>query len=298
MNLQILYADTLFLSNLVMNLLALSLTGRVMHIKYKRRRVFFASALGGIYSVLAVILSFPGALHITVGVLLSLLLVLIAFGNEGGGFGFFLRTFLLFYFSSILLGGGIDALFSVLEGAFGTRTDFLLRPADAVLIIGFLMYFLLRGITGLLGGGLPHSVNARVVYGERSVTLPLLVDSGCTLKDPITGRGAILVSADALRTVLPKEVLCAARETGIRIPKDPSLAARCRLLPMRGVGEERLLLAFRPNEVILSTDGASLDVWVALYTGGGTSFGGCRGLLPSALLYGRTKEKKIGEVKR
>ena len=67
---------------------------------------------------------------------------------------------------------------------------------------------------------------------------------------------------------------------------------------MRGVGEERLLLAFRPNEVILSTDGASLDVWVALYTGSGTSFGGCRGLLPSALLYGRTKEKKIGEVKR
>lgn len=298
MDLQILYADTLFLSNFIMNLLSLSLTGTVMHIKYKKRRLCFSAALGGIYSVLAVVLSFPGALHIAVGILLSALLTGIAFGNESGGIGFFLRTFLLFYFSSVLLGGGIDALFSVLEDAFGMRTDLLLRPADAVLIVGFSVYFALRGITGLLSTALPHSVNVRVIYGERSVTVPLLVDSGCSLKDPISGRGAILVSADALRSILPPEILRAAREKGITIPNDPSLAARCRLLPMRGVGDKKLLLAFRPHGVFLLTDGGSLDVWVALYHGKEASFGGCRGLLPSGLLYGRVNGKKIGDVKR
>ena len=70
MDLQILYADTLFLSNFVMNLLALSLSGGVMHLKYKRRRVLFASMLGGIYATLAVVLVFPGALHILAGILL------------------------------------------------------------------------------------------------------------------------------------------------------------------------------------------------------------------------------------
>lgn len=295
MNVQILYADTLFLSNFVMNFLALSLTGGVMHIKYKKGRLLLSSLLGGIYAVLAVIFAFPGGLHITVGILLSALLVLIAFGSTGGGAGLYLRAFALFYFSSVLLGGGVEALFSLLEEALGMRTDAFLRPADAILIIGFLAYFVLRGISKFLGGGLPHSVEVRITYGERSVSLPLLVDSGCSLSDPISGKGAILVSSSALRTVLPSAVIAAAEGKRITMPKEHSHAGRCRLLPMKSVGGERLLLAFRPDRVTLLADGGSFDVWVALWTEKGIPFGGCHGLLPASLLYARegrkTKEK-------
>lgn len=287
MRLQILYADTLFLSNLVMNVLALSLTGRVTHIKYRKGRLFLASFLGGIYAVLAVILAFPGALHIVVGILLSSLLVMIAFGGAVGKRLYF-RAFLLFYFSSVLLGGGIEAFFALLEGALGAQTATVFRPADAVLVIGFLSYFLLRAVTRFLEGGeLPHSVNVCVTYGEKSVTLPLLTDSGCRLRDPLSGKEAILVSASALRSVLPSEVWSSLNSKRASMPKTHAIAARCRLLPMVGVGGEQLLLAFRPDRVTLVQDGGTLDVWVALYTGDAARFGGCRGLLPSSLLYGR-----------
>ena len=287
MNIQVLYADTLFLSNFVMNFLALSLAGRVMHISTKKSRLLLSSFLGGIYAVIAVIFSFPGALHVVVGVLLSALLVLIAFG-KGGRLALFLRTFALFYFSSILLGGGIEALFSLLEEAFGMRTTVLFRPADAVLVLGFLSYFILRFISRFLsGGGLPHSTSVSITYGGRSISLPLLVDSGCLLCDPVTGKGAILVSVSALKTVLPKEVIASAEGTRVAMPQTLSLARRSRLLPMRGAGGERLLLAFRPDEVRLISDGALLDVWVALYRDDAVRFGGCRGLLPASLLYGR-----------
>lgn len=297
MNLQVLYADTLFLSNFVMNLLALSLTGTVMHIKYKKGKLLLASSLGGVYAVLAVILGFPGALHITVGILLSALLILIAFGGAGGK-KLFLRSFALFYFSSVLLGGGIEALFSLLESAFGMRSHGVFRPADVVLVIGFLSYFLLRVVSRFLdGGGLPNSVNVRIAYEERSVTLPLLTDSGCRLTDPISGKGAILVCASALRGVLPAELLSSAEGKRIAMPKKHSLASKCRLLPMVSVGGEQLLLAFRPDAVTLVQDGGTLDVWVALYTGDAARFGGCRGLLPSSLLYARggmlKKEKGV-----
>ena len=293
MSIQILYADTLFLSNLMMNYLALRLTGAVMHLCVTGGRLFVSSLLGGVYAVLAVLLSFHPVLHIIAGGCLSCLLLLIAFGRQGGGALFF-RSLALFYFSSVLLGGGIEALFSLLEGLFGTRTDVTLRTADIVLLFGFSVYFLMRWITRLLSGGtLPNSVNVSIHYKDRCVTLPLLVDSGCRLSDPITGKSAILVCASALHTVLPSEVLGAAERRGVSIPTDPSVVGRCRLLPMKGAGGERLLLAFRADEVRLLSDGGTLDAWIALYTSDITRFGGCRGLCPATLLYGRNMKVHI-----
>lgn len=298
---QILYIDTLFLSNFVMNFLALSLTGWITHVKCKKGRIFLSAFLGGVYAALAVLCAFPGILHVTAGLLLSALLVLIAFG-KGGHVGLFLRSFAVFYFSSILLGGGIEMLFSLLEESFGVRTSFILRPADAVLVLGFTVYFTLRFLTRFLSaGGLPRSVNVSISHGGRSVSLPLLVDSGCFLSDPITGKGALLVSLSALRMVLPHEVIRAAEGQNVQMPASFSLARRSRLLPMRGAGGERLLLAFRPDEVRLLSDGATLDVWVALYTSENARFGGCRGLLPASLLYARDNgsfEKKHTKTKK
>lgn len=292
MDLQVLYADTLFLSNCMMNWLALSLTGAVMHVKIKKGKLLLSSLLGGAYALIAVLLAFPGALHIAASFLLSAVLVLIAFGEAGKRLGLFLRAFALFYFSSVLLGGGIEALFALMEGAFGTRTDLILRPADLTLVLGFLSYFILRALSRFLSGGaLPHSVSVRIVYGDRSVTLPLLVDSGCHLSDPMTGRGAILVSHQALQNVLPRDILRSAQDKRITMPNEHWLARRCRLLPMVGAGGERLLLAFRPDEVRLISDGGTLDVWVALYTADTARFDGCFGLFPASFLYGRSGEK-------
>lgn len=298
---QVLYIDTLFLSNFVMNFLALSLTGWITHVACKKSRLFLSAFLGGVYAALAVLCSFPGALHVTVGLLLSALLVLIAFGKSRH-LGLFLRTFAVFYFSSLLLGGGIEALFSLLEESLGMRSNFIFRPADAVLALGFAVYFILRFLTRFLSaGGLPRSVNVSISHGGRSVSLPLLVDSGCFLSDPVTGKGALLVSLSALRTVLPREVIEAAEGRNVRMPESFSLARRSRLLPMKGAGGERLLLAFRPDEVRLLSDGATLDVWVALYTADSARFGGCRGLLPASLLYARDGggfEKKHMKTKK
>ena len=128
MEVQVLYADTLFLSNFMMNFLALSLTGSVMHVKHKTGRLVLSSIIGGVYALVAVLFSFSGGFHVVCSFLLSALLVLITFGEGGGGVWLFFRTFALFYLSTVLLGGGIEALFALMEGAFGMRTD-VVSPA-------------------------------------------------------------------------------------------------------------------------------------------------------------------------
>lgn len=295
MKMQVLYADTLFLSNFVLNLLALSLAGAVMHLPVRRSRLFLAAALGGAYAVAAILFSMPGSLHVLISILISALLVLVTYGKSGR-LSLFFRTLALFYFSSLLLGGAIDALFALVEKTLGAQVRSPFRSADAVLALGFLAYLFLRFLSRLLGGGeLPHSVSVRIEQDGRSVTLPLLVDSGCSLHDPLTGKGAILVSVSALRSVLPHDVLSSAERAAVSMPQERRSALRCRLLPMQGAGGEKLLLAFRPDEVSLLSDGRKLDVWVALYTSDSTRFGGCRGLLPAAFLYGRGTANGTGK---
>ena len=291
----VLYLDTLFLANFMMNLLALSLTGALLHLPYARRRALLAAALGGVYACVAVLFAFPPLLHIAVGVLLSALLLLITFGS-GGGAVLFLRTYALFYFSSVLLGGGIEALFSVLESAFGTDGGGVVRPADAVLCLGFVAYLLLSLALRLFdGGGVPRYVPVRISYEGKSVTLSLLVDSGCLLSDPITGKRAIVVSRDALRGVFPEAFLSIGKGGRVELPRDGKYTGRCRLIPASGAMGCALMLAVRADALVLLTDGAPLDALVAISTKG-TRFGGAQGLLPLALLCGRgkTNQKKGG----
>ena len=103
----------------------------------------------------------------------------------------------------------------------------------------------------------------------------------------------------AVRNVFPREVLAEAEKKNLSLPREHRIAGRCRLFPVLGVGGERLLLAFRPDEITLLTDGGSLDAWVVLYTGRVGRFDGCRGLLPASLLYGRAANLgKVGSKRK
>lgn len=292
MYVQVLYVDTLFLSNFVMNMLALFLTGGLLRLPRRRLRFFLASLLGGVYATVAVVFSFPALLHIPFSLLLSVFLVLIAFPTVRGFFPL-IRNFLLFYLSSILLGGAIDALFSFLSDRLSGQTPRLPSSSDVILLLGFLSYFLIRFLLRLLDGGqTPHSVSVRISFAEKKVTVPLLVDSGCLLSDPLTGKNAVIVSLSALRSLLPQELVGCAKEGMVSMPCSHALAGRCRLLPVEGVSGRRLMLAFRPDSVELLEDGEPLDVLVALYTGNAKRFGGCHGLLPSSVLFARGISKK------
>lgn len=287
----VLYLDTLFLSNFMMNLLALSLTGALLHLPYPRRRALLAAALGGVYACVAVLFAFPSLLHIAVGVILSALLLLITFGGSGGRL-LFLRTYALFYFASVLLGGGIEALFSVMEEAFGGGGGGRVRPADAVLCLGFLAYLLLSLALRLFdGGGVPRYTPVRITYEGKSVTLSLLVDSGCLLSDPITGKRAIVVSRDALRGIFPEPFLSIGKGGRVEIPRESKYAGRCRLIPASGMVGTALMLAVRADAVILLADGAPLDALVAI-SPKTARFGGAQGLLPLSLLRGRGKKEQ------
>lgn len=101
------------------------------------------------------------------------------------------------------------------------------------------------------GVGARRYVPLQIRYGEREVRLTALVDSGNTLRDPITGEGVLVISAAAAEalTGLTRQQLGSPLNTLAAQP-----VAGLRLIPYRAVGQAGgMLLAMRFSQVTVGT---------------------------------------------
>ncbi len=291
MELRVLYIDTLFFVNFALDLLSLCLVGLFLHMERRLWRILIASAVGALYASTAVVFAFSPLLHLLCSVGIACLLVRISFRNFGNA-GRFLGALILFYLSSFLLGGIIEALFSLLRTLLNPRTDSSLRTADFVLLFGFLAFGCLYAASRFFGGiAVKKTVSIRASLEGKSVTFPVLVDSGCLLFDPISGKPALLVRLEVLSGILPSEIIASARSKTAYMPRTPQHARRCRLIPAEALGERRLFLSVRVDEIALLPEKKGkekeryLDAYIALFPIERNHFGGCEGLLPSSLMF-------------
>ena len=128
-----------------------------------------------------------------------------------------------------------------------------------------------------------------VRLGQRSVSFDALLDSGNLLTDPLSGRRVIVVSFDAVRALLPRElVLMLGQSTPDPSALPPSIARRIRLIPVHTLGEVRLLLGLLPDAITVcdgegARRGTRVDAIVAIDTGKAGSYGGCDAVMPTGL---------------
>ena len=251
----VVYVDSVFVLNALMDYLLLLCTGRLAGVPLRRRRYALGAVLGGAYAV-AVFLpgcGFLGLLPVKIaaGVVLSV----IAFGGEQR----LLRlTLLLFAVScamagcvlglGLLVGSGVP----VVRGVFYTDVSarvLLIAAAAAYLVLT--VVFRAAARHGL-GGEL---VAVRVCLQGRAAALTALLDTGSALRDPATGAAVLVVSPEALDSALPRQVRQLLTPELLRFPPDlleplertaPEL--RWHLVPYRAVGVPGgLLLAVRSD---------------------------------------------------
>ena len=104
----------------------------------------------------------------------------------------------------------------------------------------------------------PGISRVTVSWGERTLSVNALYDTGNTLRDPISGRKVMILGADAANQLLGLDVkaLSDPMQTLLARPQD-----RLRLIPYHSVGGRGLLLAIRPDRV--EVDGNRVDTMVA-----------------------------------
>ena len=252
----VIYVDTLFLLNTMVDYLLLLASARLAGEPLARLRFALGAVLGGLYAV-AIFLPGMGFLArpLCRGAA-AVLMVLLAFWRSRR----LLRQVLIFLALACAFGGGVLAV-ELLGGqrlALGGGVLYSGMDLKIVLLSAAGCYGLLtlvfRGI-GQHGGPSGELTRVRLTLGERQVELTGLVDTGNTLTDPATGRPVLVAEADSLEELLPPGLRPGPAE--LRDPagvlerlEDGPWRLRFRLLPYRAVGVERgLLLALRMDRV-------------------------------------------------
>lgn len=278
----VIYVDTLFLLNVLVDYLLLLCAARLAGEPLKRLRFALGAVLGGGYAV-AIFLPGLGFLERPACRLAAaVLMVLAAFwGSRRLG-----RQVLIFFALSCAFAGGVLALsmlggqgLSLNRGVIYSGMDLkivLLSAAGCYAVLSLLLQKAVRhtSFTGELKA-------VRLELEDRTVELTALTDTGNTLTDPVTGQGVMVAEGERL---LP--LFAASQCPSVQELRDPAGAlerltgagGHFRLLPYRAVGVDRgLLLAVRVDRAVV--DGEDRGAMVVALSPTPVSDGGGYGAL-------------------
>lgn len=251
----VIYLDMAFLLNGLSDAAALYVTARVSGLTVRRGRLLLASAAGGTYGALCAVPPMRCAGSFLPQMGMAALLVRTAFGPQKE----FLRHFLLFFMLSCTMGGVLLAA-GGLPGETGGLELLETLNWNVFFITGGLCFLILSVV---FRGGARHAAAGQLCRGAvglrgNRAEFTVLLDTGHTLTDAVTGRPVLTVQCAAL------DALWTAGERGVLSRLEQDGAARCferldpgggvafRLLPYQAVGVSAgLLLCFKSDWVQL-----------------------------------------------
>lgn len=248
---QVVYADVLWLIDFSMDLLALGIAGRMTAREARGWRLCTAAAVGGIWSVLALVCGWDGAVGLILDLAVAAGMLFLAFGRASPGR--FVLTLGSFFLATLLLGGSMTALANLFAAG-----------AESVSGGGFFLLALAGSGVTLLGTHLrrraaPRRVRVTVAVGERCLTLDALTDSGNLVRDPVSGRGIIFVDSRRLAALIDpplRDILLAQRvEALAALPAED--ARRLCLVPAETVQGRSMLIALRPDQTTVGDEGCA-----------------------------------------
>ncbi|MGI5978505.1 MAG: sigma-E processing peptidase SpoIIGA [Oscillospiraceae bacterium] len=250
---KIVYADDMFVLNLLIDYFILLATAKLCALPLRRGRFLLAAAFGALYAVLLLWAGLRPMLATPCAKLgLGILMTLMAYGTEPGIW----RPYAVFLLVSAAFGGAVYAA-SLLagvrpeDGLFGSVSMRVLALSFAVCYCTLTFFFRRFGKRAVRE---THQIE--VTLCGRTASFTALADTGNELYDPISGLSVMVVGKKEVEKLLPP-VLADALNDGPAVfmealPYFDALRPRFRLIPYSSVGRSAgLLPVFRPDRVLL-----------------------------------------------
>lgn len=263
------YIDVLLIENFFMNFLLLYLLSRFTKNKTCIWRLIASAIFGAMY---VIIVFFPGLQFfytILIKFSVSVIMIIIAFFPLK--ILAVIRSIFLFYLEAFIFGGLLLGTLFLKSSALNTVNGALLvespTPSPTFLILGSIVATIITkyGFDFFEN----HSINEKlklkleIVLNNQSCVLTALIDTGNSLKDPITNEPVIIVYYKAIFDILPEELKeVIEHDYSYEIFKSrvikSVLKSRIRIIPYKALGVENgLLLGVKVDLIISEQSGIS-----------------------------------------
>jgi stage II sporulation protein GA (sporulation sigma-E factor processing peptidase) len=256
----VVYIDILVVENFFMNYLLLYVISRLCKSRARKWRISAAAFVGALY---VLVLFFPD-LHLFYSVIMkymmSILMIIIAFSPHE--FKEFLKILILFYIEAFIVGGCLLGVFylssssaDIINGAlFITNVS-----PEYIIIMSILATVMVKfGFDYYEGFYLNEKMKIEmdIFLNKKKCSVTALIDTGNSLKDPLTNLPVVVVYYKSILEILPDEVKeAAAKDYSYELftnrVLNSSLKSRVRIIPYNALGVENgILVGIRMDTII------------------------------------------------
>ncbi|MDF2986911.1 MAG: sigma-E processing peptidase SpoIIGA [Eubacterium sp.] len=267
------YLDILLLENLVINYLILYVTAKFSKLRVSTLRLFAGAAVGALY-VIFIILQ-PVKIYYTTfaKILLSFFIIAITFSPRK--VLPFLKTLVIFYISTFIFAGAALAfLFFNQQGGF-VRNGIVYVFGQSkwslmffsIVTVGIIIKIFMEVIQSRIIKD-KLLIPVKIAFDNRMIDLPALVDTGNSLKDPLTNLPVMVVEFKALEELLPEEIRSIfenSKENDLNCVtatiSTSKWFSRFRLIPFSSLGKENgMLIGFKPDFIEVGEEEEKRDI--------------------------------------
>ena len=244
------YVDILLAVNIFVNYFLLLASAKILHREIKRVRLFFASALGSLYSLIIFLPELPEVLTVLVNLAVSAVLTAVAFSPKN--FKVFLREVAVFFavnfaFAGIML--GIWLAFKPSGMVFNNSVVYFNIDIKILTVSTVACYVIITVISRFMKRSAPSGSIFSVTFSNsgRSVTVNALLDTGNTLKDGFSGKPVIIADGSVFTSLVgfaPEDCF-----RGNNAVDMMGVQNRIRLIAYNTVGEKGFLKAVSVDSV-------------------------------------------------
>lgn len=258
------YVDVILFVNFIIDYLLLNITYRFSRLKTSRGRLLIGAAIGTAYTISVFFPPFRMFLSPAIKFAVSILMIIAAFAPEK--FKDFFKLLAVFYIVTFAFSGASFSLFyftgrgSVYDGAYYIR-DF---PVS-ILITAFAIGYLLLVYTWdyiqnrILNDELTYSIT--IIIDERQAVINAILDTGNSLRDPISNLPVLVVEYDALHDILPDEVSVLYQNSKdidinclYKLVDNADWKLKIRLIPFTSIGRQNgMLIGIKPDSIRICT---------------------------------------------
>lgn len=200
----VIYVDSLFLLNFIIDYLLLLISARLCSLRLRRIRYLLGAAVGGIYAVACFVPGLQFLTHAPMKLVLWGIMSLIAFGGET----YLFKCALSFLVVSAAFGGGVWALSMFSMGGSDPNGFFSLDLR--VLVLSFALCY--AGLSLVFSGKLARSrreiLSVSIILRGKAAHVLALRDTGNSLREPVSGKLVLVSGASTLASLFSDAEMC------------------------------------------------------------------------------------------